>query len=140
MALTRGLRGRKTFLILKCSDRPGYETKPAGRGCRACITGWGEPEPGDRCGDPKRGAEPGDDGSGQGSGTGEGGTPIVNGFDTTVNAGKQGKHIVGNNNFIEGRSVFNGTVDDAQRLVDNFAGTGEWIGTNKERVNFGGKI
>lgn len=69
--------------------------------------------------------------------TGEGGTGTVNGFDTTVNAGKQGKHIVGNNNFIEGRSVFNGTVDDAQRLVDNFAGTGEWIGTNKERVNFG---
>ncbi len=67
----------------------------------------------------------------------KGGTPTVNGFDTTVNAGKQGKHIVGNNNFIEGRSVFNGTVDDAQRLVDNFAGTGEWIGTNKERVNFG---
>ena len=67
----------------------------------------------------------------------KGGSRTVNGFDTTVNAGKQGKHIVGNNNFIEGRSVFNGTVDDAQRLVDNFAGTGEWIGTNKERVNFG---
>ena len=28
-------------------------------------------------------------------------------------------------------------MDDAQRLVDNFAGTGEWIGINKERVNFG---
>jgi len=67
----------------------------------------------------------------------EGGRRTVNGFDTTVSAGKQGKHIVGNNNFIEGRSIFNGTVDDAQRLVDNFAGTGEWIGTNKERVNFG---
>lgn len=67
----------------------------------------------------------------------EGGRRTVNGFDTTVNAGKQGKHIVGNNNLIEGRSIFNGTVDDAQRLVDNFAGTGEWIGTNKERVNFG---
>ncbi|MBD5455805.1 MAG: hypothetical protein HDR23_04930 [Lachnospiraceae bacterium] len=67
----------------------------------------------------------------------KGGTTTVNGFDTTINAGKQGKHIVGNNNFIEGRSIFNGTVDDAQRLVDNFAGTGEWIGANKERVNFG---
>ena len=62
---------------------------------------------------------------------------IVNGFDTTVNAGKQGKHIVGNNNYTEGRSIFKGTVDDAQRLVDEFAGTGEWIGTNKERINFG---
>ena len=28
-------------------------------------------------------------------------------------------------------------MDDAQRLIDDFAGTGEWIGTNKERVNFG---
>ena len=66
-----------------------------------------------------------------------GDTATVNGFDTTINAGKQGKHIIGNNNFIEGRSVFNGTVDDAQRLVDKFSGTGEWIGANKERVNFG---
>ena len=68
-------------------------------------------------------------------GVGEGGTRTVNGFDTTVNAGKQGKHIIGNNNYIEGRSFFNGTVGDAQRLVDEFAGTGEWISTNKERVN-----
>ena len=66
-----------------------------------------------------------------------GGSKTVNGFDKTVNAGKQGKHIVGNNNYIQGRSVFNGTVDDAQKLVDEFAGTGEWIGQNKERVNFG---
>ena len=65
------------------------------------------------------------------------GTRTVNGYNTTVNAGKQGKHIIGNNNYIDGRSVFNGTVDDAQRLVDEFAGAGEWIGTNKERVNFG---
>ncbi len=67
----------------------------------------------------------------------ERGSATVNGFDTTINTGKQGKHIVGNNNFIEGRSIFNGTADDAQRLVDDFAGTGEWIGVNKERVNFG---
>ena len=65
------------------------------------------------------------------------GTRTVNGYNTTVNIGKQGKHIIGNNNYIDGRSVFNGTVDDAQRLVDEFAGAGEWIGTNKERVNFG---
>lgn len=38
---------------------------------------------------------------------------------------------------IEGRSIFCGTVDDAQKLVDEFAGTGVWIGKNKERVNFG---
>ena len=61
----------------------------------------------------------------------------VNGFSKTVNAGRQSKHILGNNNYIEGRSIFDGTVDDAQKLVDEFAGTGEWIGQNKERVNFG---
>ncbi|MBS5956126.1 MAG: hypothetical protein KIC73_04340 [Clostridiales bacterium] len=74
----------------------------------------------------------------KGSGPGiRGSNSTVNGFDTTVNAGKQGKHIVGNNNYIEGRSIFKGTADDAQRLVDKFAGTGEWIGANKERINFG---
>ena len=67
----------------------------------------------------------------------EGGVRTVNGFDTTVNAGKQGKHIVGHNNYVEGRSIFQSTVDDAQRLVKEFGGTGEWIGTNRERVDFG---
>ena len=64
----------------------------------------------------------------------------VNGFDTNVNNGKQGKHIVGDNNYTEGRSIFEGNVDDAQELVDEFAGTGEWIGQNKERVDFGNII
>ena len=70
----------------------------------------------------------------------EDGSRTVNGFNTTINAGKQGKHIVGHNNYIEGRSVFQGTLDDAQRLVNEFGGTGEWIGVNKERVNFGQEI
>lgn len=67
----------------------------------------------------------------------EGKRRSVNGFDTTVNSGRQGKHIVGNNNYIEGRSIFQGGIDDAQRLADEFAGTGVWIGANKERVDFG---
>ena len=67
----------------------------------------------------------------------KGGNNSINGFSKNVNAGRQGKHILGNNNYIEGRSIFNGTVNDAQKLVDEFAGTGEWIGQNKERVNFG---
>lgn len=61
----------------------------------------------------------------------------INGFDTTVNPGKQGKHIVGNKNYIVGRSIFQGTIEDAQNLINEFAGTGEWIGTNKERIDFG---
>lgn len=31
----------------------------------------------------------------------------------------------------------NGKINDIQQLLDDFAGTGEKIGTNKERVDFG---
>ncbi|MCT4543798.1 MAG: polymorphic toxin type 50 domain-containing protein [Vallitalea sp.] len=54
-----------------------------------------------------------------------------------IHAGKQGKHIVGHNNYIQGRSIFNGTADDAQALIDDFAGTGKWINDVKEVVDFG---
>ena len=54
-----------------------------------------------------------------------------------IHAGKQEKHIVGSNNYIVGRSVFDGTVEDAQRLLKEFSGTGERITENKERVDFG---
>ena len=66
-----------------------------------------------------------------------GGIRAINGFDTKINIGKQGKHIVGTNNYMEGRSIFYGSMDDAQHLIDKFASTGEWISTNKERVDFG---
>ncbi|MBY6801068.1 DNRLRE domain-containing protein [Clostridium botulinum] len=62
---------------------------------------------------------------------------IVKGFDTTLNAGKQGKHIVGHNNYIKGKSIVKGTMDEIQKLVNDFAGKGEWIGANKERIDFG---
>lgn len=41
----------------------------------------------------------------------------------TVLAGKQGKHIKGHNNFIEGRSYLNAT-EDVQALINKYAGTG----------------
>ena len=41
----------------------------------------------------------------------------------TVLAGKQGKHIKGHNNFIEGRSYLN-AAEDVQALVNKYAGTG----------------
>ncbi len=62
---------------------------------------------------------------------------IINGFDTTVHAGKQGKHIVGHNNYVKGKSIMNGTIDDIQKLIDDFAGTGQWKTANKEMVDFG---
>lgn len=57
-----------------------------------------------------------------------------------LEADKQGKHIFGHNNFIEGRSIF--THANAQALLDEFAGTGQRLagafgGPGKERVNFG---
>ncbi|ENJ9654219.1 hypothetical protein AB2T14_001843 [Clostridium botulinum] len=62
---------------------------------------------------------------------------IVKSFDTTLNTGKQGKHIVGHNNYIKGKSIVKGTMDEIQKLVNDFAGKGEWIGANKERIDFG---
>ena len=61
----------------------------------------------------------------------------INGYIKTIHKGKQGKHIIGHNNYIEGRSIFYGTVDDAQKLVDKFAGTGQWLGNDRERIDFG---
>lgn len=69
-------------------------------------------------------------GSTQGSGK-------IHGFPKTIHTGKQGKHIPGHNNYVKGRSVFYGSVKRAQELVNKYAGTGEWVGTHKERVNFG---
>lgn len=58
-------------------------------------------------------------------------------FGKEVSHGKQGKHIVGHKNCIEGRSIFNGTVEDAQILIDEYMGTGVWLDNNKGRVDFG---
>lgn len=56
-----------------------------------------------------------------------------------INADKQNRHIKGSDKFIEGRSYITGTVEDAQKLVDELSGTGtpimangKW--THKERV------
>ncbi len=43
----------------------------------------------------------------------------------TIEVGKQGKHILGHNNYIDGRSYLTVTMDEAQELVDKYAGTGE---------------
>jgi len=58
---------------------------------------------------------------------------IVNGFEAKVHPGKQGKHIPGHPNYQKGKSIFTG---DAQKLLNKYAGTGQWIGSHKERVNF----
>lgn len=42
----------------------------------------------------------------------------------TIEEGKQGKHIKTHNNFIEGRSYFTISLEQMQKLVDKYAGTG----------------
>ncbi|MEG1004348.1 MAG: phage minor capsid protein [Clostridium sp.] len=62
-----------------------------------------------------------------------------------IESGKQGKHVLGHNNYIEGRSYLTISLEEAQELVNKYAGTGEikftlkgeWdkketINTNKE--------
>lgn len=56
---------------------------------------------------------------------------------TTLHADRQGKHIIGHKNYIPGRSIFIGTMKDAQRLVRELTGKGARLGPNKERVDFG---
>lgn len=65
-------------------------------------------------------------------------SPEVN---KTIEEGKQGKHILGHKNYKDGRSYLKVSVEEAQRLVDQYAGTGQikrdskghW--TNKEFVS-----
>ena len=60
-----------------------------------------------------------------------------------MNLGQQNKHIPGTNEYKtvldngQTKSIMYGNADDIQKLLDDFAGTGDWLGTNKERVNFG---
>lgn len=42
----------------------------------------------------------------------------------------------GRNNYLPGRSILFGGLDRAQELLNQYAGTGEFITPNKERVDF----
>jgi SPP1 gp7 family putative phage head morphogenesis protein len=60
--------------------------------------------------------------------------------DKNIHIGKQGKHIVGNNNYIKGRSYLTVSIEKAQELVNKYAGTGRIIRDssgkylNKEKI------
>lgn len=54
-----------------------------------------------------------------------------------LHEGRQGKHIIGHNNYIPGKSIFFGSLEDAQQLVREFAGKGITLPNGRERVNFG---
>lgn len=61
----------------------------------------------------------------------------VNGFTTRIHADRQGKHIPGHRNYIPSRSVLRLSIAEAQQLVEEYAGTGKWKGTNKKLIEFG---
>jgi len=44
-----------------------------------------------------------------------------------IHSGKQGKHLIGHNNYTEGRSFLTITEEQAQELVNKYAGTGRII-------------
>ena len=46
-------------------------------------------------------------------------------YPKSIEEGKQGKHILGHNNYIEGRSYLTIDVKELQSLVNKYAGTGE---------------
>lgn len=60
----------------------------------------------------------------------------VNGFTTRIHADRQGKHIPGHKNYIPGKSILHLSIAEAQRLVEEYAGSGRWQDPNKEVVDF----
>ena len=68
------------------------------------------------------------------------GSNKIRGFPKKIHSGKQGKHIPSHNNYQKGKSIFGGSEKKAQELVNKHAGTGKWIGKNRERVDFGETI
>lgn len=79
-------------------------------------------------------------GFGGGGDSGGRGSGKTNPKGVKVNSGQQDKHIPGTNNYKReiayGRNKSVLTADP-QELLDHYAGTGQKLGTNKERVNFG---
>ncbi len=68
---------------------------------------------------------------------------IIASYPKTIEIGKQGKHIVGHNNYQQGKSVLTITIDEAQEFVNKYAGhgvirrtaDGRW--THKEVIDTG---
>lgn len=57
-------------------------------------------------------------------------------FPKKIHMGKQGKHILGHNNYQKGKSILNLSAGKAQRLINKYSGKGRKVGTNREIVDF----
>lgn len=76
---------------------------------------------------------------GGGMGSNFGNTKGSNRFKTfpkTLHSGKQGKHILGHNNYMKGKSIISLPNSIIQKLINQYSGSGKAIGSNRERVNF----
>ena len=65
---------------------------------------------------------------------------VVNDFSIypkTIHMGRQGKHIIGHNNYEKGKSILTLSKERAQKLINKFSGTGKLNGTSREVVDFG---
>ena len=62
-------------------------------------------------------------------------------YPSDLEEGKQGKHIEGHPNFIQGKSVLTISMNEATELVKEFSGKGKVLGnpktSNKEWIDFG---
>lgn len=57
---------------------------------------------------------------------------------TLLHEGQQGKHIIGHNNYKNesGRSIVTLSTNKIEKLLQKYAGTGQAVKDNKERVDF----
>ncbi len=60
----------------------------------------------------------------------------VRGFTTKIHEGRQGKHIIGHNNYQKGKSVLHLSMARAQELAERHAGTGKAYASNRETIDF----
>ncbi len=63
-------------------------------------------------------------------------TSSFSGFPKKLHLGKQGKHIVGHNNYQKGKSILEISIDEAQDLINKYSGKGQKIDYTTERVDF----
>ena len=67
-------------------------------------------------------------------------------YNLNIHEGSQGKHILGHNNYIEGRSYLTISIEEVQELINKYAGTGKMLRTvngnwrNQEIIKSSDKI
>ncbi len=72
----------------------------------------------------------------------DGDVKTINGYEVKVNVGQQNKHLPDTNEYKnalkngQNKSIMYGDIDDIQNLLNKKAGKGDFLGKNKERVNF----